>query len=322
MKYRISIVFLGVAMIISSCKTTFQMTGKGENFNALTRITEPGIVYAGPRGGDNGANLVFGGLQNNVWNIYSKEKVLSASFTQKTNGVSGCYSPDYCAETNNIAFAYLSDGNMDICSINGKNGKAITKLISSTDQEFNPSWSPDGKFLTYETGVPLCAYTGLVFGGKVVSLDRIMSNQIWVKDLNSNEVKMIGIGNFPKFSPDGKQIAFIKTQTVKGGYGGSICVMTPDGENLKQLTDVSVGYPSSPSWSSNGKNIVFSLSKLKDKSKYINIYSVDVTGENLKQYTQYAHNLTPCLSNDNYLYFTSDRGSKEFKYSIWRFKID
>ncbi len=191
--------------IFTSCKTVFETTGSGENFNALTRITEPGIIYAAPRGGDNGVNLIFAGLQNNAWNIYLKDQVLASSFIQKTNGENNCYTPDYCLSTQNIAFAYLSSGNLDICYINAKSGKAISKLVSSTDQEFNPSWSSDGKFLTYETGMPQCAYSSIVYGGSIVTASRIISNQIWVKDLTTNEVKCLVREITPNFHPMGKK---------------------------------------------------------------------------------------------------------------------
>jgi Tol biopolymer transport system component len=303
-----------------SCKTIFKTTGPGENFNALTRITEPGTIYAAPRGGDNGGDLVFVGYQNKTPNVFFKEKVLSTAITQKTNGENGCYTPDYCLATGNIAFAYLVGGNFDVCSINSKSGKAMSKIVNSNDNEFNPSWSSDGNYLTYETGIPHCAYAGISFGGLPVTADRLISNQIWVKNLKTNEVKMLGKGNYPKFSPDGKLIAFVKLEKIKGGVAGSICTMTPEGENVNQLTDMNLGFPSSPSWNPDGKYLVFSLTKLKEK--YVNIYTVGTNGENLKQFTQYANNLTPYWSNENLIYFTSDRGSQKFKYSIWRFKSE
>ncbi len=131
---------------------------------------------------------------------------------------------------------------------------------------------------------------------------------------------MLGSGNYPKFSPDGKEIAFVKLQLVKGRIAGTVNVMSLDGENVKQLTDTNLGFPSSPAWSPDGKNLIFSVTKPFGKS--INIYTVGINGENLKQYTQYANNLTPYWSSDNFIYFTSDRGSVKWKYSIWRFKAD
>lgn len=62
---------------------------------------------------------------------------------------------------------------------------------------------------------------------------------------------------YPNFSPDGKTIAFISTQSGRGGY--EIWLINPDGTGLTQFTDYDTPYPvvDRPTWSADGEWIYF-----------------------------------------------------------------
>lgn len=164
------------------------------------------------------------------------------------------------------------------------------------------------------------AQTGMT--SQSVSVNR---NQIWSKDLVTGELKMIGVGCSPKFSPDGKYIMYVayeidKKSITSSGQIGTIWIMSSNGENPKQVVPSSLGSASSPCWSPDGKYLIFSLKKKGKKDT--DLYTISVQGEDLKQLTTNTSNdFSPHWTEDNYIYFVSDRGSKRGKYQIWRFKV-
>ena len=152
---------------------------------------------------------------------------------------------------------------------------------------------------------------------------KITENEIWVKNIKTGELSMLGEGSMPVFSPDGKFIAFIKYELnkKKTAQTGTLWIMDIDGGSPKQLTDSSLGYTTSPSWSPNSKSLVFDLEK-PGKPSDPNIFTITIDGDNIVQHTfNESNDFNPHWSTDNYIYFSSDRGEAEFDFKIFRFKI-
>lgn len=331
------IVFVLSLMVIglNSCMTSYLMVSQGESFDALTKITDSKKVCAFPNGGDNGKNLVFSAQDDGgAYNIYMKDNVLSSALIQKTAGSNFNICPNYCASKDMIAFQYLTNTNFDIYYINASKGKAITQVTSSDENEYNPCFSSDGKMIAFEKGSPpkyFVKYSSTNKATIYVKGVKITENQIWIKNLETGELKMIGQGSYPKFSPDDSKVVFVKYELnkTKSAETGTICIMSIDGENQVQITGKDLGYATWPNWSPDGKNIVFQLTKAnKSGSDFYtvednsDIYTIGVDGENLKQHTiNKSNDFAPYWTTDNYIYFTSDRGSKAGAYQIWRFKI-
>jgi TolB protein len=322
MNKKLFLVGIVILFAVSSCKTSYLMIGEGESFDALTRITDEKKICLLPNGGDNGENLVFSALEEDgSYNIYRKDNVLSSALIQKTRGTNFNVFPSYCATNNKIVFQYWTRTNFDIYYINASSGKAITQITSSDENEYNPSWSHDGTMIVFERGSTPKSYVNYKTGGYVSGID-VTENQIWIKNIKTGELKMIGQGSFPKFSPDDKEIVFVKydLNRKKTNETGTIRIMSINGENEKQITGIDMGYATCPNWSPDGKNIVFQLTK-KDKIDS-DIYTVSTEGDNLKQHTSNkSQDFTPYWTSDNYIFFSSDRSNKTGKYMIWRFKI-
>lgn len=204
---------------------------------------------------------------------------------------------------------------------NGK-GTALSPITESTDDfEGHPSFSPDGNFIAYER----VAYTyarskttaSLLFGATNTLI--IQNSDIWIKNLKTGENTLLGKGYQPRFSPDGKRIAYVKYSS--DAKSCSIWVMETDGSNPMQITDAKKGFAFNPCWSPDGSKILFESYK-KDKKDY-DLYVIDIDGNNTKQLTKNkSYDGTPYWTTDNYIYFTSDRGGKSGKYQIWRFKYN
>lgn len=322
MKY---LLFLSLLFIITSCSTTFLIIDDGENFNGLNKITDGDKNCLYPRGGDNERNMVFTGKESNgYYNIYMKDNIFSKAMIQKTAGNNLNFFPDYCDSTKNIAFQYYDTNNFDIYYLNATSGKALIQVTDSKDNEYFPSWSRDGNLIAYEKGVPPKFFTALsrLNDFRKIRGVRSIKNQIWLKHIKTGEVRLLGDGSNPAISPDGNKIAFVKYENKNGLFKerGTIWVMNIDGNFPMQLTASDLGNATEPCWSPDGNRIAFTLAK-KDKPD-TDIYSINVNGEFLRQHTSNeSDDFSPYWSTDNYLYFTSDRGSRLRDYQIWRFKI-
>lgn len=316
-----------LTLIMSSCSTsTYLLTSEGESFDALSKITDSDRPCIYPNGGDDNMNIVFSSRENDgSYNIYLKDNVLSKAIIKKTSGENFNLSPNYCDSNKKIVFQYFDKTNFDIYYVDAFKGKAITQITYTDENEYNPSWSKDGKFIIFEKGSPpkfyikvtkntaqAAQYTGLT----------VTKNQIWLKNIETGEIKMLGEGSFPTISPDGTEIAFVKydLNKKKTKETGTIWIMSIEGDSPKQLTDNQIGYATHPNWSPDGEKIVFNLTKNNKIDS--DIYTINIDGENLKQHTTNESNdFSPYWSNDNFIYFSSDRGTKKGNYQIWRFKI-
>ncbi len=316
---------ISCSIVLSCSPKVYQMTAEGENFDALTQITESEKPIFYPSGGDFGENLVFVAKEDDgAYNLYMKEKVLTKVLVQKSSGTNINLAPSYSTANNRIVFQYLDKTNYDIYYIEAGKGKAITQVTNTDEDEYNPSWSPDGNMIVFEKGATPKTYIQETSKASKVQYKgvAVTKNQIWIKDFKSNELKMVGVGSFPKISPDGKNIAFIRydLDKSKSKETGTVWIMSIEGDSPKQITDANLGYASSPNWSPDGKRLIFQLTK-KNKADS-DIYTIDINGESLRQFTvNKSNDFAPIWTADDFVYFCSDRGAKANKYQIWRFKI-
>lgn len=326
MKLFTTLSLLVFMILINSCTTTYEMRAKGEHFDALSKITSSSKQSIQPSGGHNGKNLVFTSRENDgSYNIYMKNKINAQAVIQKSSGVNFNLAPSYCPQSERIVFQYYNRNNFDIYYIDAFKGKAITQITNSPGNEYNPSWSKDGKIIVFEKGASPKFYVKAKKSFKgAVSYEgvSVTKNQIWLKNLESGELKMIGEGSFPEISPNGQEIAFVKYDiNHKNDETGTIWIMSIDGGLARQITNSNLGYASSPSWSPNGDYITFQLSK--DNKDDADVYTISTYGEELRQHTTNESNdFAPYWSEGGDIYFSSDRGGEKGNYQIWRFKVN
>ena len=171
-----------------------------------------------------------------------------------------------------------------------------TQIIQLTfeGRNFFPSWSPDGEWIAYDSNKD--SPNGMNFiwkmksdgsektrityepkkgeirepswspdGSKIVHIRyskdfNTDASEICIMDKNGNNVKRLTYNDvmedFPKYSPDGRKIAFT---SQSAGKQPQIWVMNSDGTNLKQLTKEGVYADAVPfSWSPSGNFLVYS----------------------------------------------------------------
>ena len=161
---------------------------------------------------------------------------------------------------------------------------AAVKLISSTRQQVNPQYSPDGSHIAFES-------------------TRAGIREIWISDADGTN--LVQVSNFknpltgsPNWSPDGKKIAFDSRES------GHPAVYTVDiSERVPRSLLTNVTEYTVPSWSRDGKWIYF----VSDEVGGRRIYRCPANGGDavaLSQLGDYA-----CCPKESYdgetVYFTT-----------------
>lgn len=167
----------------------------------------------------------------------------------------------------------------------------VTKLVSSTREEFAPQYSSDGKRVVFIS-------------------DRTGSLEVWVADADGRNARQVtssggpGLGS-PRWSPDGQWIAFDST----AGDGPGIYVVPSDGGAARRITSAARGCVR-PSWSHDGKWIYFG----SGQGGVWNIWKTTPQGKGFVQVTRKGGREAFEDSSGQYLYYTKTPPTK----GIWR----
>ncbi len=157
---------------------------------------------------------------------------------------------------------------------------AVSPPISVTGvRNSYPDISPDGQTLMFQS-------------------NRSGRQAIWLADAKASNVHLLFDGGMigtdpatPRWSPDGKQIAFAMRPAGSPDQDESeIYIMKADGSDLRRLTN-SWGDDSHPHWSADGKRIFFNSPRATPDRKaewsrqWIDIYSMAVDGSDVRRIT-------------------------------------
>lgn len=216
----------------------------------------------------------------------------------------------------------------DICIINSDGTGYYCLTETSNFIEYNPVWSPDGRFLTYQSteepvGMGSSATYVYDFETQVaqalptawhnfgwspdgsalltIDMDAAGDGEIAVFDLESGDLQRLTDNevhdSYPAWSPDGQQIAYLS-----GFPEADLMVMSASGENPQQLTHgFSINTESSLlQWSPDGRVIAFSVKgDFIGADQISEIYTINADGSELRQLTDTGGvNLQPRWSPD------------------------
>lgn len=151
----------------------------------------------------------------------------------------------------------------------GSGAVRVTPHADSTGEERFPTWSPDSREIAYNVYVR-------GNGGRAAVSDP----DIWIVSLASGEVRRIGSGGPPRWSPDGRWIAFVAHSA--DGRTSELRIVRPDGSGLRTLLQsrsCSDGCAiSRPDWLPDGGTVVFS----RQFAAGADFWLVDTTATNLR----------------------------------------
>ena len=132
------------------------------------------------------------------------------------------------------------DTDLAIFDLQAKTG---TTLIRQYGPQFDPDWSPDGKYIVYTS--THCSADG----GRVIQ-------ELWLAGSQGGYARQILMTNShcvkPRWSADGKKIVFASDKA--GGF--DIWALSVEDWSLKQLT-ADPGLETSPAWSPDGGKFAF-----------------------------------------------------------------
>lgn len=217
--------------------------------------------------------------------------------------------PVWSPDGHTIAFFSDRGGNPDIFVMNadGSHVEQLTRdafaslYFSKSPEDRNPSWSPDGSQIAFESGRDNQMLTYINHDIYVMAADG--SN---VKRLTDDGADEGG----PSWSPNGESIAYVKMeyfsdQDVIENPTWDIYVMDVDGTDQIQLTKDSAS-EIEPAWSPDGSKIAF----ISDRhGQNFDIYVMNADGSNVTQLTNdSANEFGPVWSPDGkQIVFNSDR---------------
>jgi len=148
--------------------------------------------------------------------------------------------------------------------------KTAKKIKTLDPGAVNLAWSPDSKKIVYQTD-----YTG--------EYNDEQKFDIWTIDLDGIQTQlttMAGPEIYPRFSPDGKWIAFI-TQTVPDIEFAKteLTIMDQTGKNVRNLTKDFPWSVKQFGWTANGKEIIARIGE----RTYSTIYDIEVSNGKIEK---------------------------------------
>lgn len=258
-------VFTGVEGVFRS-KIAFVLEEEGSKSIAImdwdgNRIRKMGLrsmLVLSPHWSFGGTKIIYSSERNRQWGLYlldfdkMTERLI---FSTKGTTMTGGFFPG----DDRIAFSSAVQGTPDLYVLTLKDG-TTRRLTTSYGIEVSPSVSPDGTRIAFVS-------------------DRGGTPQIYTMRTDGGDIRRATFeGSYntsPGWSPSGDRIAF----TCRRGKN-QICLIAPDGTDLRQLTEE--GNNEDPSFSPDGRYVTFS----SDRDGVKGIYIMRANGES-------QHRITP-----------------------------
>lgn len=199
-------------------------------------------------------------------------------------------------------------GDTEIFRVDPDAGDAINLTRSPASEDRYPCWSPDGKRIAFISNRAGGANLFIMDADgsnthQITHTDAVCYMPSWVGERivlgihgqkpemgsikpDGTDLRMLGAGHDPCFSPDGTKIAY--TGEAPGGV--SVFVMDADGSHKRQVVRETNAWGAIfPSWSPDGKQIVYSFKV----GESLELFVIDADGANPRQLTHLQKVCTP-----------------------------
>jgi TolB protein len=141
---------------------------------------------------------------------------------------SGSASAGFPGRPGKIAFASDASGSDDIVVMN-PDGSGRENLTTGPEEDTDPAWSPDGRFLAF-----------------------VRDGAVHVVRADGSGLRRLAAGASPAWAPDGIRLVVAK----RTDRGADLYVIRSDGSGLRRLTRTAAA-ESEPEWSPDGRSIAF-----------------------------------------------------------------
>lgn len=248
------------------------------NLDDTTTFTWPKFVDGGidPNFSSDGKYLLYRSEKNMNNAIYIMDLETDSSYAISDGSLST--HAKFSSDGRKIIYSSSLEENFDLVELDldDTTDNAQRTIAASTDAEIYGTFSPDGKLVAYSSFD--INYKGTVH---ICSSDG---------KANITVTKGMGSSYNPKFSPDGKKLAFVSNKA--GNFDLYIC--NTDGSGITQLTNNS-GNTVEYDWFPESNKIVFE--DMKETVSSINI--IDLGSGEIKNLTgEKANNINPCIQKN------------------------
>lgn len=206
------------------------MSSDGNNVERLTFTT--GVNESAPQFSSDGTQMVFGG--NDIFRMDQCCSTNSPIVNLTNDGQSSYERAGFSPDGSQIVFASNRNGNWDLFTMNS-DGTNLSPLVVSPQNEFEPAWSPDGKYVVFDRG-------HIDFDGNLYIINVV------TKVITSFPVGDSFTVN-PSWSPDSQKIAFA---TRLNNPDLHVYTINVDGTGLTRIID---GSSHGPIWSPDGTKL-------------------------------------------------------------------
>jgi len=208
----------------------------------FTQLTDQPGVEASPAISPDGKQIVYASRVSGNWDLYLQRVDGKAAINLTQDSPADDTEPAFSADGDRIAFRSSRDGGGIF--VMGATGESVRRIASAG---YDPSWSPDGKFIAV--------------ADEPVDLPTIRwsNSGLWIRDVDTGQRRQLtaGDGVQPKWSPHGSRIAYWMAdaaghrdiQTIAAGGGAPVAV----------TRDAALDW--NPVWSPDGAYLFFSSNR-------------------------------------------------------------
>jgi len=262
----------------------------------LKNLTNNPANDFGPKWSPDGKKIAFVSDRGGNEDIYVMN-VDGSGQTNLTNNPGNYGFPNWSPDGEKIVFVSERDeqgirpatqagdgyGNDEIYVMNA-DGSGLKRLTNYRYIDYAPNWSPDGERIVFTSYRHRACPQDIL--SRDCTVDFPWRDEIFV--MNADGSGLINLTNSisddeqPKWSPDGKKIAFVSDREGDG----DIYVMNADGSGQKNLTNNPLSYNAAFFWSPDGKSIAFTSQRDGNDE----IYVMNADGSNQKRLTNNPNN--------------------------------
>ena len=275
----------------------------GENYKPVAKeeqIQSPGMTDIGAAWLPNGREFVFSSATGTNYGLWRLAVSKGAVPRRLDLGIAAAIQPTISRLGNRLAFAVFQH-DMNIWRVDlkgpGKEPSQPIRFIASTQNEFYPAFSPDGRRIAFVS-------------------ERSGTQEIWICDSDgSKTLQLTSLGGAaiygPNWSPDSQNIALT---VVQKGMKEDIYVVSVNGGVLRRMT-TNPAEDKWPYWSHDGKWIYFASTRTGREE----IWKMPSDGGEAVQITRNSGDTPEESPDGRFLYFM--KGWPE-ALSVWRASVD